>query len=99
MFSPGLLPVPFRPSNAMTKFSDRFIYHTHLQALKGATMGSVRQTYIKRVAFELIEKHPEEFTREYQHNKEGVSRLTDVNSKMMRNRIAGYVTRCKAQGL
>ncbi len=56
-------------------------------------MGNIRPTYIKRVAIELVKLYPEKFTEDFQHNKKMVSELTDVESIMMRNRIAGYVTR------
>lgn len=56
-------------------------------------MGNIRPTYIKRVAIQLVENHPNEFTDDFEHNKKKVSELTDVKSIMMRNRIAGYVTR------
>ncbi len=56
-------------------------------------MGNVRPTYIKRVAKELVRRYPEQFTDDFEHNKQKVAELTDVSSTMMRNRIAGYVTR------
>ena len=56
-------------------------------------MGNIRPTYIKRVAIELVERFPQEFTADFDHNKIKVQQLTDLTSKMMRNRIAGYVTR------
>ena len=56
-------------------------------------MGNIRPTYIKRVAIELVQKYPEQFTSDYQHNKQMVAKLTDVRSISMRNKIAGYVTR------
>jgi small subunit ribosomal protein S17e len=60
-------------------------------------MGNIRPTYIKRVAVELVQKYPEQFTGDYQHNKQIVSKLTDVRSVSMRNKIAGYVTRYRKQ--
>jgi small subunit ribosomal protein S17e len=60
-------------------------------------MGNIRPTYIKRVAVELVQKYPEQFTADYQHNKQIVSKLTDVRSVSMRNKIAGYVTRYRKQ--
>jgi len=60
-------------------------------------MGNVRPTYIKRVAIELVERYPEQFTDDFQHNKEMVAKLSDVSTKVMRNRIAGYVTRYRKQ--
>jgi small subunit ribosomal protein S17e len=56
-------------------------------------VGNIRSTYIKRIAVQLVERFPSEFTDDYEHNKRKVSELTDVRSIMMRNRIAGYVTR------
>ena len=58
-------------------------------------MGNIRPTYIKRVAIELVRRFPDEFTDDFEHNKAKVSEFTDVPTSMMRNRIAGYVTRYK----
>lgn len=60
-------------------------------------MGNIRPTYIKRVAVELVEKYPDQFTDDYQHNKQMVTKLTDVRFISMRNKIAGYVTRYRKQ--
>ena len=56
-------------------------------------MGSVRPTYIKRVAIELVRRYPNEFNDDFEHNKHKVAELTDVRFRRIRNRIAGYVTR------
>ncbi len=66
-------------------------------------MGSIRQTYIKRVAIDLVRHYPEEFTGDFRHNKEKVLELTDLRQvvdgtprvmyKKLANRIAGYCTR------
>jgi len=57
-------------------------------------MGNIRPTYIKTIAKDLIEKYPNQFVSDnFQHNKEKVAELTDVGSKLLRNRIAGYITR------
>jgi small subunit ribosomal protein S17e len=61
-------------------------------SLPGECMGNVRPTYIKRIAIELVKKHNDRFTGEFQHNKQMVSQLTDVSSEKLRNRIAGYIT-------
>ena len=45
----------------------------------------------KRIA-ELVKKHNDQFSGDFQHNKQMVSRLTDVTSEKLRNRIAGYIT-------
>ena len=56
-------------------------------------MGNIRPTYIKRVAIELVDKYPDRFSDDYEHNKITVGELTDVQTHDMRNKIAGYVTR------
>ncbi|MFQ5907449.1 MAG: 30S ribosomal protein S17e [Thermoplasmata archaeon] len=58
-------------------------------------MGNIRPTYIKRVALELIRRHSDRFSEDFEANKRTVQELTDVSSSTMRNRIAGYVTRLK----
>jgi small subunit ribosomal protein S17e len=66
-------------------------------------MGNIRQTYIKRVAIELIRHYPDDFTGDFAHNKQKVLELTDlgvmvdgklqVTHKKLANRIAGYSVR------
>ena len=56
-------------------------------------MGNVKQGFIKRTGRELFDRYPNEFTRDFEHNKKKVEELTNITSKTMRNRIAGYVTR------
>ncbi|AEH24856.1 30S ribosomal protein S17e [Pyrococcus yayanosii] len=56
-------------------------------------MGKIRQGFIKRVARELVNRYPDEFTTDFEHNKKKVQELTNVTSKTIRNRIAGYVTK------
>ena len=69
------------------------IYSTLLH-LKGDYLGNIRPTYIKNVAIDLVKKFPDQFLADdFQHNKKKVSELSDVNSKLLRNRIAGYITR------
>lgn len=60
-------------------------------------MGNIRPTYIKRVAIELVERFPDRFTADFDHNKKAVDELADIQGKAMRNRIAGYVTRYRLQ--
>ncbi len=60
-------------------------------------MGNIRPTYIKRVAIELVERFPDRFTADFDHNKKAVDELAEIQGKAMRNRIAGYVTRYRLQ--
>lgn len=73
-----------------------YIRNTHSDSLhkKGDILGNIRQTYIKKVAIELTKRYPNQFKYDdFQHNKLKVAELTDVSSILLRNRIAGYVTR------
>jgi small subunit ribosomal protein S17e len=56
-------------------------------------MGRIRPTYIKRVSLELVNKYTDQFSTDFEANKEMVDNLTDVQTVTMRNRIAGYITR------
>jgi len=64
-----------------------------LKLTGGLMMGNIRQSFIKRVARELFDRYPDQFTRDFEHNKKKVEELTNVTSKTIRNRIAGYITR------
>lgn len=55
-------------------------------------MGKVRIRLVKRTAKELLERYPDLFTLDFEHNKEVVKRLLNTKSKRIRNRIAGYIT-------
>ena len=54
-------------------------------------MGSIRPRYIKNAAKNLLALYPVTFTDEFETNKRLVEQLTDVESKKVRNRIAGYL--------
>jgi small subunit ribosomal protein S17e len=56
-------------------------------------MGSIRQTYIKSTVDALLRKYPGEFSGDFNNNKEKVEKLSSVQTKVIRNRLAGYVSR------
>ncbi|HEV2165914.1 MAG TPA: 30S ribosomal protein S17e [Thermoplasmata archaeon] len=66
-------------------------------------MGNIRQTYIKRIAVELVRNYPDAFTGDFSSNKKKVLELTDLTAmvdgkptvtyKKLANRIAGYTVR------
>ncbi len=62
-------------------------------------MGTVKPAYIKVIAKELLRKYPEEFTGSFEENKKKVMELTNITSKRVRNRVAGYITRKVNRGL
>jgi len=55
-------------------------------------LGSIRPTYIKSVSEELLREHRETFSSDYEKNKLLVSEYTNIESKNIRNRVAGYIT-------
>ncbi|QGR18867.1 30S ribosomal protein S17e [Stygiolobus azoricus] len=56
-------------------------------------MGNVYTKDIKRVAQELYEKFKDQVTADFYLNKKLVDMYVDVQSKKVKNRIAGYLTR------
>lgn len=56
-------------------------------------MGRIKTQFIKRTSQELVRKHETLFGSEFEANKRTVASLTDVQSKKVRNIIAGYITR------
>ena len=61
--------------------------------MAGDDLGNVKPAFIKRIALELIQKFPDEFTDDFEKNKMLVQELTTISTKNMRNRVAGYITR------
>jgi small subunit ribosomal protein S17e len=53
----------------------------------------VRTEQVKRIARELREKYPSKFTTDFENNKPFVNEYTNISSKKLRNRIAGYTAR------
>ena len=55
-------------------------------------MGRIRQAFIKRAALEFYEKSKERFTTDFEKNKEVLAEIANIDSKIIKNRIAGYIT-------
>ncbi|MFB6216643.1 MAG: 30S ribosomal protein S17e [Candidatus Aenigmatarchaeota archaeon] len=56
-------------------------------------MGNVRQTYIKRLARNLVDSDPDRFSEDFEENKEELKETDEFESKRLRNRVAGYIVR------
>ena len=55
---------------------------------------AIKPDYVKKTGTILMDRYPEAFQKDdFEHNKESVRELTNIESKSVRNRIAGYVTR------
>lgn len=52
---------------------------------------AIKPAYVKKTATLLMEEYPDAFGPDFEHNKERVMQLTNVESKSVRNRIAGYI--------
>jgi small subunit ribosomal protein S17e len=56
-------------------------------------MGNIRTKDIKNASFDLIESYPQKFTTDFEHNKTEVNGFKLSVTKLLRNKIAGYITR------
>jgi small subunit ribosomal protein S17e len=59
--------------------------------------GKVRTELEKKIARELVERFPDKFTTDFENNKKLVESLTNISSKKLRNRVAGYITQLQKQ--
>ncbi len=56
---------------------------------------TIKPGYVKKTGKILLERYPEAFSTDFEHNKEAVQTLTNITSKNVRNQIAGYIARKK----
>jgi small subunit ribosomal protein S17e len=56
-------------------------------------LGKVRTEQVKRIARELLERYEDKFTTDFETNKRLVDSLTNISSKKLRNKVAGYTAR------
>ena len=59
-------------------------------------MGAIKPIYIKSLAKQLLTEVAE-FTDDFEVNKKLVEEHTNIESKGVRNRVAGYITHKKRQ--
>ncbi|MBU0470294.1 MAG: 30S ribosomal protein S17e [Nanoarchaeota archaeon] len=58
-------------------------------------MGRIKTTLVKRKTKELLGLHGDKFATDFIQNKQITDRYAKVESKKIRNIIAGYMTRLK----
>jgi len=58
-------------------------------------MGRIKQVFLKRIAHKLLEEYGDEFGTDFETNKKKVQEFSNVESKTIRNKVAGYITRVK----
>ena len=56
-------------------------------------MGRIKTIPIKSLGDRLLEEHADKFTTDFEKNKKVIDSLKDMNSKKMRNVLAGYITK------
>jgi len=56
-------------------------------------MGRIKTKLVKRATMELIKNHRDRFSSSYDENKVALNKLINVDSKKIKNMIAGYITR------
>jgi len=62
-------------------------------------MGRIKTSFIKRIAQDLFDARAEEFSTDFNKNKETVNKLASFESNRMRNVVSGYITRLKKRSM
>jgi len=60
-------------------------------------MGRIKSTFVKVSANKIYKKNKEEFSENFDKNKEVAEKYAKIPSKKMRNSIVGYITRLVKQ--
>ena len=58
-------------------------------------MGRIKTKQVKRITRDLIKEFGDELNESFADNKQAVDQFVDVQSKKLRNSIAGYAARLK----
>jgi len=61
-------------------------------------MGRIRTKQIKRLGRKFITLHKDKLAKTFDENKKKVQELSDVQTKKLRNQIAGYITKQMKRG-
>ncbi len=56
-------------------------------------MGRIKTTAVKRLARQAISHNPKAFTADFAKNKQVLHSITPIESKKIRNIVAGYITK------
>ncbi len=56
-------------------------------------MGRIKSTAVKTLAREIIEGHGDKFTASFAKNKKVVNKVREIDSKKIKNVVAGYITK------
>ena len=56
-------------------------------------IGNVRTKDIKKASHQLVEMYPEDFSDDFEQNKKSLHEMKLIDSKIVRNKVAGYIVR------
>lgn len=56
-------------------------------------MGRVKSTAIKTLARDIVSSHGDKFTTKFEKNKTIINKVKKIDSKKIRNILAGYITK------
>jgi|TARA_Y100000310_G_C20691451_1_gene822532 small subunit ribosomal protein S17e len=60
-------------------------------------MGRIKTVLVKRITKQLVKEHGEEFSDDFDKNKEVLAKYTNIESRKIRNVVAGYASRLTQQ--
>ena len=60
---------------------------------KKPQLGMGRVDRIKRLSYEVLDKHKSKFNESFSDNKKSLDKVTIIRSKGLKNEIAGYITK------
>lgn len=55
-------------------------------------MGRIKTTLVKRTGQEFVDRFPDKFKSDFEHNKKALNEVAEIHSKKLRNLIAGYIS-------
>ncbi len=58
-------------------------------------MGRIKTMLVKKIGKKLIKMYPDKFTTDFETNKNIIKELNIIDSKKIRNKVAGYIVRVK----
>ncbi|MCB9359094.1 30S ribosomal protein S17e [Candidatus Woesearchaeota archaeon] len=61
-------------------------------------MGRIKTLQIKRATHNILKKHDDKFSDNFEQNKQTLLSMYNIQSKKIRNVIAGYITRIVRKG-
>lgn len=53
----------------------------------------IKPSYIKTLGLDVLSKNRDRFSSNYDENKQALTSVASIESKRVRNRIAGFITR------